>query len=89
MSMLKILNLGIKNTVEEMEMTDSSSPRKKNRIGSVLMCFSVYTNTKMIFCTKMDAETIPVIHGLRFLSMVWVIIAHTIFYTSDYFGKCL
>ncbi|XP_024887479.1 nose resistant to fluoxetine protein 6-like [Temnothorax curvispinosus] len=76
-----------KNAAEEMEMTDSSDPREKNRFGNVLMCFSIYTNTKIIFRTELDADAIPVIHGLRFLSMIWIIIAHTIFYTWEYFDN--
>lgn len=72
-----------------MEMTDSSSPHERNRIGNILMCFSIYTNTKTIFSTELNTEAIPVIHGLKFLSMTWIIIVHTVFYTYDYFGKCL
>lgn len=79
--------LDVKNAAE-MEMTDSSSPRVRSRIGNVLMCFSIYTSTKMIFSTELDAEAIPVIHGIRFLSMIWIIIAHTVLYTAEYFGKC-
>ncbi|KAG5322560.1 NRF6 protein, partial [Pseudoatta argentina] len=81
-----ILNcdLDVENAVEEIKMTDLSSSREKNRIGNVLMCFSVYTSTKIIFNTKLDTEAIAVIHGIRFLSMLWIIIAHTIFYTADY-----
>jgi len=70
-------------------MTDLSFSREKNRFGNVLMCFSVYTSTKIIFNTKLDNEAIAVIHGIRFLSMFWIIIAHTVFYTTDYFGKCI
>lgn len=53
----------------------------------VLMCFSIYTNTKIIFTTKLNSDSIPVIHGLRFLGMAWIIMIHTIFYMSDYAGK--
>ncbi|XP_011168771.1 nose resistant to fluoxetine protein 6 [Solenopsis invicta] len=79
--------VSVENTVEEMEMTNSSTPCKKNRIGKVLMCFSIYTNTKMIFNTEMNADVISVIHGLRFLTMFWIIMVHTIFYTADYFDN--
>ncbi|XP_029676634.1 nose resistant to fluoxetine protein 6-like [Formica exsecta] len=70
------------NTPEEMEMAVSS--HRKNRIGEVLICFSVYTNSRAIFNTKIDSEAMPVIHGLKFLSMVWVIMAHTSLYSMDY-----
>ncbi|CAL1684887.1 unnamed protein product [Lasius platythorax] len=78
----KITKINSDNTPEEMEMADSSS-HEENRIGKVLICFSIYTNTKAIFSTKSDEE-LSVIHGLRFLSMVWIIMAHTILYTIDY-----
>ncbi|XP_011155266.1 nose resistant to fluoxetine protein 6-like isoform X2 [Harpegnathos saltator] len=68
------------------EMTDSFL-RKENNIEQMLMCFSVYTNTGIVFNTKLDANSLPVIHGLRFLSMVWVIMGHTIFYMIDYFDN--
>lgn len=63
------------------------SSHRKNKIGEVLICFSVYTNSKAIFNMKIDSETIPVIHGLRFLSMVWILMAHTLLYSMDYLGK--
>jgi len=70
-------------------MIDLSSSHEKSKFGNVLMCFSVYTNTKIIFNTKLDTEAIAVIHGIKFLSMLWIIIVHTKFYTADYFGKCI
>ncbi|XP_043475080.1 nose resistant to fluoxetine protein 6-like [Leptopilina heterotoma] len=50
----------------------------------VLLCFSIYTNTKIIFTTKLNSDSIPIVHGLRFLGMAWIIMIHTIFYMSDY-----
>ncbi|XP_018308518.1 nose resistant to fluoxetine protein 6, partial [Mycetomoellerius zeteki] len=79
--------VNVRNAIEKMEISDLSSLRKKSRIGKVLMCFSVYTNTKIIFNTKLDTEAIVVIHGIRFLSMVWVIILHSIYFTMEYFDN--
>ncbi|KAG5347326.1 NRF6 protein, partial [Acromyrmex charruanus] len=76
-------DLDVENAVE-MQMTDLSSSRKKSRIGNVLMCFSVYTSTKMIFNTKLGTEEITVVHGIRFLIMVWAIIFHSIFFSIEY-----
>lgn len=69
-----------------MEMEVESS-LQESRIGKILTCFSAYTNTKIIFNTKVRADTLPIIHGLKFLSMCWLIMAHTVFYMIDYFGK--
>ena len=55
--------------------------------GKVFLCFSIYTNTKIIFDTRLSSDSVPVIHGLRFLGMVWIIMIHTIFYMSDYAGE--
>ncbi|XP_011634641.1 nose resistant to fluoxetine protein 6 [Pogonomyrmex barbatus] len=79
--------VGVKSVDRETKMTNSSFPSKKNRMEKVLMCFSVYTNTKILFNTELNEEMIPVIHGLRFLSMLWIIIAHTVLYTMDYFDN--
>ncbi|XP_036138986.1 nose resistant to fluoxetine protein 6-like [Monomorium pharaonis] len=76
--------VNVKNAVEEMEMTNLSIQHEKSRIGSVLMCFSIYTSTKIIFNTDLNIDMIPVIHGLRFLSMLWIIMGHSILYTLDY-----
>lgn len=60
---------------------------RQRTTGKVLLCFSIYTNTKIIFDTKLSSDSLPVIHGLRFLGMVWIIMIHTIFYMSDFTGE--
>ncbi|XP_018364835.1 PREDICTED: nose resistant to fluoxetine protein 6-like [Trachymyrmex cornetzi] len=75
------------NTVKELQTTDLSSSCEKSKIENALMCFSVYTNTKIIFNTKLDTEEIAVIHGIRFLTMLWIITIHTVFFTLDYFDN--
>ncbi|KAG5341008.1 NRF6 protein, partial [Acromyrmex heyeri] len=83
-TMTKTVN--VENAVE-MQMTDLSSSREKSRIGNVLMCFSIYTSTKMIFNTKFGTEEITVVHGIRFLTMVWIITVHSIYYLLEYFDN--
>lgn len=53
-------------------------------LGEVLLCWSVYTNTISIFNTKLGNDEIPIIHGLRFFGMTWIILIHSILYTSEY-----
>ncbi|KYN30536.1 Nose resistant to fluoxetine protein 6 [Trachymyrmex septentrionalis] len=79
--------VNIENAVKEMTMTDLSFSCEKSRIGNVLMCFSVYTSTKIIFNTKLDTEEIVVIHGIKFLSMVWIIIFHSVFYMLEFYDN--
>ncbi|XP_012059881.1 PREDICTED: nose resistant to fluoxetine protein 6-like [Atta cephalotes] len=85
----KTKTVNVENTVEEMPMTELSSSRQKSKFGNILMCFSVYTSTTIIFNTKLDTEAIAVIHGIRFLSMLWIIIAHIILYSLDYFDNII
>ncbi|XP_024885390.1 nose resistant to fluoxetine protein 6-like [Temnothorax curvispinosus] len=56
---------------------------RKSKIGEILICFSVYTNTGKIFSTKLDTGTIPVIHGLKFLSMCSIIILHNTYFSLN------
>ncbi|CAL1678841.1 unnamed protein product [Lasius platythorax] len=70
--------------MEIMEMNIASSLLRESRIGKILMCFSMYTNTGIIFSTKLNADAIPVIHGLKFLSMSLLISLHTLFFMNDY-----
>ncbi|XP_039305525.1 nose resistant to fluoxetine protein 6 isoform X2 [Solenopsis invicta] len=72
------------NAVEEIRMTNLSTPRKESRIREVLICFSIYTNTKSIFNTKINPNGVLVIHGLKFLTMFWIILGHTLLFRMDY-----
>ncbi|RUS88829.1 hypothetical protein EGW08_003374, partial [Elysia chlorotica] len=42
-----------------------------------LLCFSVYTNGAKLLSTKTGPGSIDCIHGIRFLSMSWVILGHS------------
>lgn len=53
-------------------------------LGQAVQAFSIYTNTKIIFNTKLSADSVPAIHGLRFLGMMWIIMVHTLFYMGDF-----
>ncbi|XP_076653878.1 nose resistant to fluoxetine protein 6 [Halictus rubicundus] len=50
----------------------------------ILMCFSAYTNAKQIFTFKVGDGSIPALHGLKSISMLWVIFVHTAYYTNNY-----
>ncbi|XP_071564857.1 nose resistant to fluoxetine protein 6-like isoform X2 [Temnothorax nylanderi] len=78
---------GIENNSEEIEIKVNWSLYRKSKIGEILICFSAYTNTGKIFSTKLDASTIPVIHGLKFLSMCSIIMFHSLYYTFNFFVK--
>ncbi|CAH2001190.1 unnamed protein product [Acanthoscelides obtectus] len=61
------------------------SNREPSSLEKILVCFSVYTNTKNLMKTKLASDSIGCIHGLRFLGMLWVIAVHSIFYQVDFF----
>lgn len=77
----------MENMSNEIKMKINLFSDQENKIGKVLICFSVYTNTKEIFNTKLDTGAIPAIHGLKFLSMCVIIILHAIYFTLDSFGE--
>lgn len=43
----------------------------------ILLCFSIFTNGKKILDTKSVDGQMLSIHGIRFLSLTWVILGHT------------
>lgn len=45
-------------------------------IKRMLLCFSIIQNFKAIFNQKVGSDTVPCIHGLRTISMGWVILGH-------------
>ncbi|XP_052790475.1 nose resistant to fluoxetine protein 6-like isoform X1 [Mya arenaria] len=45
--------------------------------GRLLLSFSVYTNAQKILSTSQPAKTLTSINGIRFISMLWVVLGHT------------
>ncbi|WAR14883.1 NRF6-like protein, partial [Mya arenaria] len=41
------------------------------------MCFSVYTNAPKLLSAHTGSGAITCVHGIRFLSLTWVILGHT------------
>ncbi|XP_046986149.1 uncharacterized protein LOC124556202 [Schistocerca americana] len=67
----------------------TSSTREKivqglGPLNSILVCFSIYSNVPIILDTQLGSDSVPAIHGLRFMGMGWIIMVHTVFYLSDY-----
>ena len=46
----------------------------------ILLAFSAYSNGQKILNTNRTPGTLDCVHGIRFLSMTWVILGHTIFF---------
>lgn len=50
-------------------------------LDPVLSSFSIYTNGARLLNTKSTAETMMPLHGLRFLSICWIMLGHRCFFT--------
>ncbi|KAI4472873.1 hypothetical protein M0802_016451, partial [Mischocyttarus mexicanus] len=61
--------------------------KSQSNVSKIFQAFSVYSNTKIIFNQNIGKDSLPILHGLKFLTMCWIIIAHTAYYTRDYIGK--
>ncbi|XP_052820241.1 uncharacterized protein LOC128246073 [Mya arenaria] len=46
-------------------------------IERIFMCFSVYTNAPKLLSAHTGSGAITCVHGIRFLSLTWVILGHT------------
>ncbi|XP_076353848.1 nose resistant to fluoxetine protein 6-like isoform X2 [Tachypleus tridentatus] len=55
----------------------SQKPPLSGIVGDVLLCFSVYTNGAKLLDTTPPKGQLCCLHGIRFLSMSWVILGHT------------
>ncbi|XP_064599084.1 nose resistant to fluoxetine protein 6-like [Liolophura sinensis] len=47
------------------------------KLEALLLAFSVYSNGKKLLGTSRGQGTLGAVHGVRFLSMTWVILGHT------------
>lgn len=56
--------------------------------AEVLLSFSLRRNIATICDQSVGADTIPTIHGLRSISMGWVILGHTCIVAFKYSGEC-
>ena len=57
------------------------------RLSNFLLAFSVYTNGKKLLNTQQRAGALTSINGIRFISMSWVILGHTLAFIGPIAGK--
>ncbi|XP_019618975.1 PREDICTED: nose resistant to fluoxetine protein 6-like [Branchiostoma belcheri] len=65
------------NTVPPKETPAAKEGAGTHIAGRVLLCFSLYTNIGKLLSTKQAPGSITCLHGIRFISLTWVILAHT------------
>ncbi|XP_071491869.1 O-acyltransferase like protein-like [Diadema antillarum] len=77
-------------TIEEFDVEQPTSggnksiARRWELLDGVLISFSMVTNCKKIFSAKKTKNTMASLNGIRVLSMLWVILGHTV---AFYIGR--
>ncbi|XP_071451520.1 O-acyltransferase like protein-like [Hetaerina americana] len=79
---MSLTKKGVDEGIERLALPKSEvdlvlKPQRESFISKLLLCFSAVTNAKSICSLSVGADTIAPIHGLRFFSLLWVILAHT------------
>ncbi|XP_066294090.1 nose resistant to fluoxetine protein 6-like isoform X1 [Branchiostoma lanceolatum] len=65
-----------------------SSPQERP-VCKLLLAFSVRTNTRKLLSTRESPDSLGCLHGIRFLSMTWVILGHTFAFIIGYLDNPL
>ncbi|XP_067000177.2 nose resistant to fluoxetine protein 6 [Anabrus simplex] len=50
--------------------------QKSESRSNLMLAFSLYTNGRKLFTTSRSEDTLHCLHGIRFLSIAWVILGH-------------
>ncbi|KAL6448102.1 hypothetical protein ACFW04_000260 [Cataglyphis niger] len=61
----------------DLQPTSTTEERQLNVLEELLLSFSVRANMKIICDRNVGKDTISTVHGLRAISMAWVILGHT------------
>ncbi|KAK0053757.1 nose resistant to fluoxetine protein 6 [Biomphalaria pfeifferi] len=54
-------------------------------LGKIFVSFSVYTNASKVLNTSQPPGSLGTVHGIRFLSMSWVMLCHTFAFGAFFF----
>ncbi|XP_076360189.1 nose resistant to fluoxetine protein 6-like isoform X2 [Tachypleus tridentatus] len=57
--------------------SDEGSVSWKGQVFNFYKSFSIFTNGKELLNTKVGSGSLGAVHGMRFLTILWVILAHT------------
>ena len=72
------------DTIDSSKDLPSKSVQPTLNLNSFVRAFSAIRNTKKIFSIKENDESLSCLHGIRFLSMTWVILGHTFYFAIPY-----
>ncbi|XP_037522288.1 nose resistant to fluoxetine protein 6 isoform X1 [Rhipicephalus sanguineus] len=79
------LSLTIIGTVTDITIKERRHPKapaseKHGRPLEALLCFSAYSNARKLFAPEDKPDSLRALHGIRFLSMTWIIFGHSYFF---------
>ncbi|XP_065290549.1 nose resistant to fluoxetine protein 6-like isoform X1 [Dermacentor albipictus] len=79
------LSLTIIGTVTDITLKERRHPKapaseKHGRSLEALLCFSAYSNARKLFAPEDKPDSLRALHGIRFLSMTWIIFGHSYFF---------
>lgn len=79
---------GQKNSRECLDVEKVEGKRQRKPLwDKFLTCFLVHENARIIFSTYLSPTSLPVIHGVRSISLAWIIMAHLFVYTVSSIGN--
>lgn len=61
---------------------EKDSGIRKNLVLDVLLSFSAFSNGKRLLSTRTGIGALEALHGMRVITMAWIILGHTFFYKS-------
>ncbi|XP_057326119.1 nose resistant to fluoxetine protein 6-like [Microplitis mediator] len=79
----RLEKLEISKNLEPDSSTTSKGKIRPKLFEEVLLCFSIYTNTKTISNTKLSKNSVTSINGFRLLGMTWIFFMHAVIYSND------
>ncbi|XP_035660415.1 nose resistant to fluoxetine protein 6-like [Branchiostoma floridae] len=59
------------------------SPGQEGISCRLLLAFSVYNNIEKLLSTKQSPDSITCLHGIRFLSLTWIVLGHTYYFSLE------
>ena len=77
-----------KNSRECLDVERVAEKRPRKSLWDKFMtCFLVHENARIIFSTYLAPSSLPAIHGVRSISLAWIILAHLFVYTVSNIGN--
>ena len=75
------MHVDIMKANEEMRQVTEEAERRSNRMDEFLLSFSLLKNIEALFTvekvTSRTGHTLQALHGIRFITMLWVLLGHT------------